>query len=76
MFYDKLYYTKNLMLMNYLIQNGHKCVKVKRDSSSDVAVFFYFNYTEDIDELVTKFKDQMIAERLHNIESGLWQAGD
>ena len=64
MFYDKLFFTVNLSLVNFLTcQRHHKIVKVKRDYRPDsVVVYFYFHATEELIADVNEYKSQDLPE--------------
>ena len=76
MFYDKLYYTKSLEIMNYLIANGHRCVKVKRDMTNNVSIYFYFAWNEELETLVEEYKKKLFADRIKALEEGVWTPND
>lgn len=78
MFYDRLYYTKNLRTINYLTQKGHPIVKIKRDYKSDVAVYIYFDANEkllaDLEEFKTSpdYYGNTLQSHMETLDDGFW----
>lgn len=80
MFYDKLYSTINLKLVNFLtVKKGFPIAKVKRDNRSSYIVYFYFEEKPELLEAVKEFQDQFKPEpddellnRLNGIINGVW----
>ena len=78
MFYDRLYFTKNLRTINYLTQKGHPIVKIKRDYKSDVAVYIYFDATEQLIADLNDFKTSQeylgntLQSHLETLDDGFW----
>lgn len=60
MFYDKLFFTINLNLVNYLTcQKKHRIVKVRRDYRPEsIVVYFYFEATQELLDDVDEYKSQ------------------
>lgn len=83
MFYEKLYATINLKLVNFLtVKKGFPIAKVKRDNRSSYIIYFYFEETEDLLKAVQEFNDQFKPEpddellnRLNGIVHGVWTNG-
>ena len=81
MFYEKLFFTVSLSLVNYLtVEKGFKIVKVKRDMKSSYIIYFYFEQTPELLDAVEEFNEKklytpndVITERLANIENGVWR---
>ena len=75
MFYEKLFYTVSLSLVNYLtVDIGFRIVKVKRDMKNSYVVFFYFEETPELMKAVQEFNDKklysptdVVSERLAGI---------
>ena len=73
MFYEKLYYTKSLYLVNFLVKHGHDIVKVKRDMNSEVTVFFYFEDSDELQGLVKEYTETTLKQRIEEMQKGLWK---
>lgn len=83
MYYEKLFFTVNLNLVNYLtIECGFRIVKVKRDLKTNSGiVFFYFEESASLLEAVDKYKSEHPVSpaeealaRLGSIENGVWRS--
>ena len=80
MFYEKLYSTINLKLVNFLtVKKGFPIAKVKRDNRSSYIIYFYFEEKPELLEAVKEFQDQFKPEpddellnRLNGIINGVW----
>lgn len=81
MFYEKLFYTVSLSLVNYLtVERGFPIAKIKRDMKSSYIIYFYFEETDKLLEAVDEFNrtrrftpEEIINERLYQIQDGIWK---